>query len=765
MPGYLLLVLLSVAYPTFQSEAQSPSNQEASGLISGVVVSRSGQEPIPGATVQIVGTSQGTGCKADGSFTIPNLRPGIYSVQIRSIGFEPAIRSELLVRPGRATTVRIELAESIIELRETNVRPPLFTLEDGEGRKELGAEEIRRSPGSAGDVSRVINALPSVSKVADNFNDLMVRGGSPVENGFLIDNVPVANINHFPVIGGSGGGIGAINVDFIDDVSFSAGGFGSIYGDRLSSVTEISYREGNRLATDAQLDLSVGGLGGVIEGPLGSGKGSYMLSARRSYLDVIVDAIGTGFIPKYGDIQGKAVLDLSQNHRLELLDFFGNSSFTFDKADAVTDGQAFYGDYDALQNTVGLTWRWLIGPRTWATTTVSHSFTDSDYSLFNSSDDTILIRNDYTEQSVRIRSVVSVQPSARFGLKLGLDGEGMFNDYNYLYGPNEDRFGNRRDSFSVVNELRESKAGFFASSEFHPIQPLRFTLGVRTDYFSANDRVTLSPRFSASVALSSRVTLTAAGGRYYQTIPSFLLSQQPSNFDLKNPYADHAVAGISWLLRDDTKLTLEGYGKWYGDLPLDPADPTRSVIDEGSSVTYNDRFGPLVSAGEATSRGLELTLQRKLLSGLYGLLGGSISQSRYRDLNGIERPRGFDNRHNLTVVGGFRPSNRWEYSFRWSMAGGNPFTPYDIAASTAANSGILDEQRINDARYPVYHSLNLQVERKFLFTASSLTIYFSVLNIYNRENVAFYYWNQIENKQDSQQQWSILPFVGIEYEL
>ncbi len=131
---------------------------------------------------------------------------------------------------------------------------------------------------------------------------------------------------------------------------------------------------------------------------------------------------------------------------------------------------------------------------------------------------------------------------------------------------------------------------------------------------------------------------------------------------------------------------------------------------------------------------------------------------------GVWRDRVYDNRWIFSVIGGYKPDQDWEYSIRWTYAGGGPYTPFDQQASTAANIGIIDQSRINAERYPDYHSLNLRVDRKFYFSSNMLDIYLSVWNAYNRKNVAGYFWNATENRQDTQYQWTVLPVLGVEYE-
>ena len=157
-------------------------------------------------------------------------------------------------------------------------------------------------------------------------------------------------------------------------------------------------------------------------------------------------------------------------------------------------------------------------------------------------------------------------------------------------------------------------------------------------------------------------------------------------------------------------------------------------------------------------------LQKKLARKIYGLISGSYFRARYKDYDGIWRDRIYDNRYMITIEGGYKPNSRWEFGLRWVYAGGAPYTPFDVSASQAANRGIYDTERINEERLPDYHSLNLRIDRRFNFRRSNLIVYLSIWNVYARQNVASYYWNEIRNQQDTFNQWGTLPALGLEFE-
>jgi hypothetical protein len=243
-----------------------------------------------------------------------------------------------------------------------------------------------------------------------------------------------------------------------------------------------------------------------------------------------------------------------------------------------------------------------------------------------------------------------------------------------------------------------------------------------------------------------------------------LLAQNEENKHLKDPRSTHVVLGISQLLTDNTKLTVEVYNKDYQDMPMDPAQPDLFLIDEVYHTGLFLPHGPLQDVGNANARGIEIMVQKKLAESLYGMISTSFFRSRYQDLNGQWKNRVYDNRFTFNIEGGYKLNNKWEFSLRWIYAGGAPFTPLDEQASREANRGISDLSQINADRLPEYHSLNLRVDRRFFFNQSNIVLYLSVWNAYGRENISGYSWNEIDNKKEPNTQWSTLPILGVEYE-
>jgi len=740
--------------------------QDHIGSIKGLVTDRRTKESLPDVAVIVVGTSNGASTDGDGNFTLAALAAGAYSLQFRLVGYEPYVRTDVVVSPGRVTRVAVELHERAIQEEEVTATRGYFSKSDAVEELSVGfnAQEIRRSPGSANDVSRILLALPSTAKVADNANDLAVRGGSPMENGFYVDGIPVPNINHFPVQGASGGPIGILNIDFIDRVDFLVSGFSASYGDRLSSIVDIGFRNGSTDAFYGKAFLSFAGFGGMAEGPLPHESGAWMFSANKSYLDLIVGAIGTGVAPEYWDTQGKVSLHLSKQHTLLFLGIGARSSIEFDKKNSIEEGDRQYGTSEDGQGTVGARWDAFWSPDYYSTTTLSYSGSSFNNDFKKVTTDGLLLSTSNTERNVVLRTVHNLQLGRGMRLETGVDGTAQRGTFDTFFASDTNQLGIKQPDRTIKKDLTSTKGALFATLVASLNDRWALSAGVRVDFFALGKTATASPRVAISYSPLEDLTLHVRGGLFTQQLPLVVLSGSSAFETLPVMRAYHAGVGAEYLLRPDTKLTVEAYVKEYRNLPLDTSDPTSSVVDD---ALFNRRFtiyDNLISTGKAYTRGVEFMLQRKMADGIYGIVSGSYFRSRYEDAFGVWRDRVYDNEWIFSVIGGYKPNQDWEFSVRWTYAGGGPYTPFDPQASAAANIGIIDQSRVQAARFPDYHSLNLRVDRKFYFSSHMLDIYLSVWNAYNHKNIAGYFWNATENKQDVHYQWSVLPVLGVEYE-
>ncbi len=757
---FILLLLLSAALLSAQTNS-------ITGTIKGKLIDKDTRTPLIAANIMILNSVKGTSTDLEGNFELANLPVGSYTIKFSYIGYEPVTRTDVIVRPERITFQEVELVSTSLQTDSIVVTGGYFSDSEIQPNSitSFSYEEIRRAPGSGGDVSRILMSLPGIAKVNDQSNSLIVRGGSPIENSFFIDNIEIPNINHFPMVGSSGGPIGLLNVDFIRDVDFYSGGFNSQFGNRLSSIMDIKFREGNREEFETQLNLSFQAIGGIIEGPINNGKGSWFLSARKSYLDIIFESVAPGeALPNYADFQGKVTYDLGRNHKLSILNIFSMDRQTMTYEKAFKNNKNDYFDITVNMNTAGINWQYLWGKSGYSDFTISHLYWQDDRNFTDTKTRTKQNRLETLEQELRLRNSNHYKINNSHKIDFGLDAKYTFNDYNNLYSEQVNPVGEPLDELQAKRNLEFARLSGFVNYNWDIAGEFVLNPGLRVTYSDYNEQLHIAPRLSLSYKISSITSVSMTFGIYYQSVPSIFLAQNKKFSNLDDPRAEHYVLSINHLLNEDTKLTIELYDKEYSKLPMDPALPQVLTYDQSVFESSFSSHENLVSEGIAYSRGIEISLQKKLAADLYGLIAGTYFRSRYKDLNGTWRNRIYDNKFSFTIEGGYKPGKLWEFSTRWIYAGGVPYTPFDLSASKSANSGIYNQTLINGERLPDYHSLNLRIDKRFNFSSSSMVIYFSIWNAYGRKNLYAYSWNEMKNEPQEEKQWTTIPIFGLEFE-
>ncbi len=745
---------------------QAQTNQPK-GTIKGKVVDGESKLDLAGAQIFIRENKATTSTDDKGQFEIKGIPVGSYSITCSYIGYEKILKTDIIVRTERITFVNIEMQVALIEVSGVTVDAGYFAEIQTQPLSTINfsSEEIRRSPGAAGDVSRIIFGLPSLAKLNDTKNSLIVRGGSPVENGFYVDNIEIPNINHFPTQGSTEGPIGILNVDFIEDVNFNCGGFTADYGSKLSSIMNVKFREGNRNTTDVQLDMSMQGFGGMMEGPLIKGQGSYLISVRRSYLDLILDLMNEKVgIPTYSDVQGKITYDLSEQHKLSFIDVFSDDKQVMNQKNAIDSDINIYPIDHSYANTGGVNWQWIWGKNGFSNTSIAHTYSSTEVSWLQARDAKLLLKNSSIEQEWKIRNVSHWILDAENKINFGFDIKYNVIDYSQVYSDYQNALGNKTPAMVVNQSIRSPQGGIFVSYSLQLANRLTISPGGRIDYYKYNNDVKISPRFSLTYHFTDITSLTGTYGIYYQNIPWIIAAQNSDFRNLKTPRADHYVLSFNHLLTESTKLTVELYDKEYRYFPMDPTQPNLFLFDEAVVEGIFLNHASLVSAGDARSRGVEVTVQKKMAENIYGLIAGSYYRSKYKGLNGTWYERVYDNKFNFSIEGGYKLDEKWEFSLRWLYAGGAPYTPFDEQTSLASHKGVFDAARINAARLPDFHSLNIRVDKRYYFTSTTLTVYLSIWNAYNRRNISSYTWNEMKDKIMEEQMWGILPVFGIKYE-
>ena len=269
----------------------------------------------------VLDTQRGASTDLSGVYTINKIPVGTYRLRFDYIGYESILKTDVVVISANPVNINAELTESFIEGQEVLVTAGYFVEEEKiqPSTIALSREEIRRFPGGFEDVVRTVSTLPGVAiNAAGGRNDLLVRGGGPSENLYVINNIEVPNINHFGTQGNSGGSLSFVNLDFVQDVTFSTGGFSAQYGDKMSSVLSLEMLEKIPDKFESKLNISATQYGLDFEMPI-QDKGNFIFSARKSYLDLIFKAAGLPFVPVYTDFNIIINYDLSPNDKIFFL--------------------------------------------------------------------------------------------------------------------------------------------------------------------------------------------------------------------------------------------------------------------------------------------------------------------------------------------------------------------------------------------------------------------------------------------------------------
>ncbi|MBM4176525.1 MAG: TonB-dependent receptor [Ignavibacteria bacterium] len=768
----ILLNILTVFLTVKLSSAQS------FGKLQGKVIDQITRQPIPGSNVILENTNFGAAADVLGNFKIENIPIGRYQIRVSSIGYQTQINPDIVVSTGHTVALQFELIETVIPLKgEVQVHAEFFRKDPSQlvSTHSLSYEEIRRTPGAAGDISRVVLSLPGVITAADDRNDLLVRGGNPTENLNLIDNIEIPNLNHFGTQGASGGPIGMVKTEFIREVNFSSGGFPVKYGERLSSVMDIKLREGNREEFQADLNLSMAGFGGSLEGPLFE-KGSWIFSARKSYLDLIAKLNATSVataIPHYSNYQTKIVYDIDENNQLSFIGLGGMDRVSFQEGEynLVAYFKEYEIEHSQNQFITGLNWRTLWSKNSYSLLTLSNSYNDYASDVIQAKSKKEYYFNHSFEREIHLKGEFNVKINPSFEINLGGGFKWINLNHSIFYqGDTIYTIKNGIVDTSIFSPLDYS-FGEWISKTFAYAQitnwiydKLKFVTGIRYDNFSFIEKSNaFSFRGGLSYFLTPISSVNFSAGIYYQTPPYIWLSADPTSRKLENMRADHFVFGFEHYFSDDLKLSLESYQKNYSKIPTSKTVP-QFIASNGGTDYGVFMMRNLTSDGKGYARGIEFTLQKKLLNDFYGIISYGHSKVKFTPIDGVERPGSFDFRNVFTLVFGYIPNDRYEFSFKWRYAGGRPYTPFDENLSKLFKREVLDFEQMNALRYKDYHRLDIRFDRRWHFEKWNIVTYFELQNAYFKKNIYEYQWDSVENKEIEVYQWRFFPIGGLTIE-
>jgi hypothetical protein len=733
------------------------------GEVTGRVVDAVTRGPIAGTRVEVLGAPQAATTDSAGAFRLGSVQTGVISLRATALGYLPFVQTDVVVATGRTTSVVMALSPAPIALGEVTVGTGFFAApqEAPTSTQRLNPEEIRRSPGAQEDVVRAISLLPGVAPTPISSNALIVRGGAPFENLFVVDGLEVQDINHFGAQGSSGGFASLINLGVLRAVEFSAGGFSASHGDRVGSVTSLNLREGDTDRLAGEANLASTGFGAIVEGPVG--RGSYIMSLRRSYLDLILKLSGETWITSYWDANAKIVQQLSSRDALSATFVGGIDDWDFnvETPDDLLDASIMAINLD--QYFSALTWS-RSGDRSLLEVTAGRVL----YGFDTFQNDT-LGATVFTSESAEAENSLRVKYARTLGnggtVELGAIAKQNALDYDVdlpgFLRPDGDGVDRPLD---VDTSFTAYRVGTYAEATRQWTSRFSTTLGSRLDYYDyLGGAIRWAPRVAASLGLGGTTSLNLSGGRYWQT-PSFIwLVGDPSNPDNLRPIrVDQGVIGIQTLPREDLKVQIEAYYKRYASYPAREWRPQAVVTPGIEHVRADIPFGlePLSSDGTGTAYGAELFLQKRLSTiPVYGVASLSLNRTRFEGADGVARVGAYDSPVSGSLAAGWRPNESWDFGLRFRAATGLPKTPY---VDSGPMEGRLDFDRYHEGgRMPAFHALDLRIDRRWAFRSMQFTTYLDIQDLYNRDNPIAYTWDDREHAPHYERAIGLLPSIGV----
>lgn len=777
------LSLLSV----FVSAPAVAQDTTGAGAISGVVIDAAGQR-VAGVRVCALDTPTCVTSDAEGAFRIGDLRAGSYRLEILPLEGLPFTSDPVDVRAGLDGTVEVTLPK--VEGLEQTITVTAPAFQAPEEVKNSGflvqPREILKSAAALQDVSRYVQGLPGVVIGSNDFrNDIIVRGGSPLENLFIVDNVEIPNINAFANFASAGGTVSLLDAELLQDVTFLTGGYPAPYINRTSSVMQVTQREGNRQQFGGWTTLGFAGAGVILEGPINAGKGSWVVSARRSFLDFFTDDVGFGGVPVNYSLNSKIVYDLSPRDRIWLVNVAGVDEIRLglnETTDLDEELANFDIRYDGWRTATGFNWQRIFGSRGVGLLGITHSEAKVGQQVKDLvaegvpppgvPPEVIIARSPvvYFEDSREGETTIKYDLTMHLPFLDTVQAGGSFKTFRIDYVA-ESPYGNDTpyspvpgiDPFYLDTEFRSYQTGAYLQATKQVASRVNLTLGGRFDHYDILSQARFSPRAGVDVRLSDTLSWNSSVGSYYQQ-PAFLfVSAFPQNAALVPWRADHYVTGLAWSPSADLRVTAEAYRKNYTEYPVASDLPSVSLANIGDTFDVREILFPLTSAGEGHSEGVELFVEKRLTSKLYGQGNLSFSRTRHAGLDGVLRPGSFDYPFVFNLIGGYRLTPVWELSARVSFLSGRPYTPYDQAVSTAQRRGVYDLTRVNAERAPDYGRVDLRLDRTFTVGGQPLNIFLGVQNVTNRKNFASYSWNRRTNAQQFGEQQGIFPILGFDW--
>ncbi len=740
------------------------NGQERRYVISGYVKENGSGEMLPGASVSIPSLKTGTQSNTYGFYSL-TLKEGMYVVLVSYVGYEPKAFSVNLIHNIEMDLV-IETAKALKELVISGSKQTQRLADETRMSViEIPIQQIKDIPAFLGekDVLKVIQLLPGVQKGSEGSSGIYVRGGGPDQNLIILDDAIVYNANHLF------GFFSIFNGDALKSVELTKGGFPARFGGRLSSVIEMNMKEGNKEKVHGEAGFGLIASRLLLEGPIIKGKSSFLISARRTYLDVII----APFLPKeekvgyyFYDLNAKANYELSRKDRLYLSGYFGRDKFYLNSTYSNNESKSGLGWGNS---TATIRWNHLYNNRLFANTSVIFSnFLFEVYAEEKYQGSTFSLNYSSGITDFSFKHDLDYRPNTNHTIRGGIH----FIHHDFV--PSALVI---KDNSSGLNQNIKTVVGSFENAIYIEdeikIGPrLRMNPGLRVSHFNSQNTNYFfpEPRLSLSCKIKSDLAIKASYAMMNQYV--HLLSNTgmglptdlwvPSSTNLKPKQSWQIAAGVAKdFIEKEFSVSLEGYYK-----------ESKNIISykEGASFlglsslgsagpTSNYSWEENIVSGKGWSYGTEFLLQKKA-GKLTGWIGYTLSwtQMQFDEINfGQKFWAKYDRRHDISIVGIYKireetdEHNGIKLSGTWVYGTGNaislPIAEYSAPVHTLGYSkwgyyggGTVSQYTAkNDFRMGAYHRMDIGLQfirkKKFFVRTWELSVY----NAYNRANPYFYY--------------------------
>jgi hypothetical protein len=706
--------------------------------VAGVVVDARTEAPLAGVVLSLDGQSPGATTGPDGRFRF-TLSPGPYVVSASLIGFALFRQAiEIGPQPPDPLTIRLSEGAGAFEEHVTVTGATGGTIGGAAGQEgvALHGRDLEALRGvTLDDPLRALHVLPAVAATDDFYSEFAVRGSPFRHVNLLVDGLPSPYLMHSVFGVADGGSIAMINSDAIGSLGLQPGSYPQHVGRRLGAQVGIDMREGNRERHQARLGLSGTSATMLAEGPLAHGRGSWLASARRSYLDLLLKRIDDGNNLAFGftDGEAKLVFDVTPAQQLQLLAIAGQSRFNEKPDDLGANDEATVKGHSWL---AGLSWR--MTPSTRYSITQRIYTTGLGYRNRNR-DDRILDNSRSNDVAWRGDAVMAVTPA--LVVRAGGDAQRLSARHTQQRALND-----QPDLTTIGDYDRQgNSASAYADVIVHPSTRATLTAGARVDRWGPTKTSTGSPWASLDLDVARGLRVRLGTGEYRQFAELEQIAGVAGGGSALRPEsATHLDIGVSQQL----PASLSAQATWFirneRDVLWTPGSEPRRLAD--GTIQQGRGDAPWVNALDGHARGLELILRRDRPSGLSGWLGYAYARDRYTETaTGESFWADFDQRHGLSAFGRYPLSNRTTLGVKFRAGSNYPVKGYIGQAPQSLNAPPLFggdrplfyqlvESR-NTLRLPVYSRLDFRLDRIFTWSKRRVTVFGEVANTLNRRNL------------------------------